>query len=373
MAGTGDSGVVQLFIKLANINSPSKGEGEISVYLTELLRELGAEVWRDNSGEFIGGQCGNILAALPGSGSLADEEPVMLIAHMDTVQPTEGISIVRDSSYIRTDGTTILGADDKAGISVIIEALRESISYGRDRRPIEIIFTVAEEIGLYGAKYVDLSRFRAREAVALDSGSPVGTVVTRSPAQDELKVVFIGRAAHAGVEPEKGINAIKAAAKAIADMELGRIDPETTANIGVISGGVATNIVPESVIVKGEARSRDERKLLRVITSMQESCLRAAGKIGAQIDMKVDRSFAAMDISEDNPLVVRLRDSAKAVGVEFKTESRGGGSDANVLNGRGLTAVNLGLGMEQEHSGDERIEIDSLVKGVALLTEFLSR
>lgn len=364
--------VLELFMQLVAISSPAKREAQLATRLVSILTALGATVGRDKAGEFVGGDCGNIIASLPGCGHLADAPPVLLSAHMDTVAPTEGIRASIDDGWVHTDGSTILGADDKAGIAVILQALRELRDEGSPSRPVEVVFTIAEEIGLYGAKYLDLQLITAEEGVVLDSGGPVGTIVTRTPAQDEVNVVFIGRAAHAGVEPEKGVNAIRVAAEAISDMPLGRLDHETTANVGVIEGGTATNIVPDRVTVRGETRGRSEVKLEAQVKSMREACSRAAERHGARFDMTVERSFPTLNLPEDCALVSRMREAAQSAGLPFSMQMRGGGSDANIFNARGIAATNMGLGMENDHSGQERIEVRSLLSAVQMLKAFLS-
>jgi tripeptide aminopeptidase len=345
---------IDTFFDLVRIDSPSGQEEAIGQRLERLLRECGVEAGRDAGG--------NVIGRRPGRGRLAGLPPLLLAAHMDTVQPGTGIRPVIDGGVIRSSGETILAADDKAGITAILEALRRAEELGLETRPLEIVFTVQEETGLRGAKALDVAALAARQAVVLDSHGPVGTIVHRAPAQNAIEVVVIGRAAHAGVAPEQGISALVAAARALAAMRLGRIDDETTANFGVISGGTASNVVPERVYLKGEARSRDEGKLEAQTRHMLERLEAAAQELGARVEAKVERAYSAFSIPDDAP-VIRLAGAAmRACGLEPQLVPTGGGSDANVLNAAGIQAVNLGVGYEKPHSVDECITVESLAR-----------
>ncbi|MGC9361107.1 MAG: M20/M25/M40 family metallo-hydrolase, partial [Anaerolineae bacterium] len=240
--------LLDVFLDLVRIASPSRQEQEVASYIRAYLEDLGIAVESD--------QAGNLYAYMEGDGT-----PLAFTAHMDTVVPCEGVTPLVENGVVRSDGTTILGADDKSGVAAILEAVTALSEGSVVHRPLDLLFTVQEEIGLFGAKAVEVDRLRARMAIGLDAEGQQGTLVVSAPGQNSLEAVVHGKAAHAGVEPEKGVSAIRVAAEAIASMPLGRIDEETTANIGVISGGRATNIVPDRVEIKGEARSHDEAKL----------------------------------------------------------------------------------------------------------------
>ena len=241
-------------IELIKIDSLSRREYDVAMRLKSELEELGAELTIDNAGEMVGGNVGNLIAKFPGT--VPASQPLLLSAHMDTVVPGEGIVPILDGDILRTDGTTVLGGDDKSGVAIICEVLRVIKENAIPCSAIDVVFTICEEAGLIGAKCLDITSLRARTGLVLDSDS-VGFLFTRAPAANRMEFRVHGLEAHAGVCPEKGINAIKVAAEGIAQMNLGRIDHETTANIGVIEGGMAVNIVPNQVVLKGEARSHD--------------------------------------------------------------------------------------------------------------------
>jgi tripeptide aminopeptidase len=291
---------------------------------------------------------------------------------MDTVAPCENIQPIVNDNTITSDGTTILGGDDKAGIAAILEAVRQTREQGIAHGPLQVVLTIGEEIGMFGAKNLDYSKIQARKAVILDADGPLGNIVVQGPAKDVISAQVYGKAAHAGVEPEMGVSAIQAAAKAVSQMKLGRLDEETTANIGVIAGGVASNIVPEKAIIEGEARSQDEIKLEKQIQSMKSSCEDVAQKNGVSVNMTIEHGFPQLKVESDSPLLKCIRHAAAYTEVEYSEQSRGGGSDANILSKWGITAVNLGVGMQKEHSYDEYIKIDDLENGVRLLKHLLT-
>jgi tripeptide aminopeptidase len=291
---------------------------------------------------------------------------------MDTVQPGYGIDPQERDGVIRSNGTTILGADDKAGIAAILEALRLAHQSGQDSRPVDVVFTVEEETGLTGSKALDVSSLQARQAVVLDSNGPVGTIIHRAPAQNSFQVAIAGKAAHAGVAPETGVSAIVAAARAIAAMRLGRIDEETTANVGVISGGTATNVVPERVELKGEARSRSAAKLAEQTLHMVDAFERAARELGAVADVTVTPSYGAIDVDPDSSLIALVSRAMRSCGVEPRLGATGGGSDANVFNAAGIPAINLGVGYTNPHSVDEQIAVADLLRAAEVVHAILT-
>lgn len=341
--------LVSTFLELVQIDSPSGQEGEIAQCLTADLMSLGLTVERDATG--------NIISRLAGKGI-----PTLVCAHMDTVEPGRGVKPVFEKGIITSDGTTILGADDKSGVAVILEVLRVLVERGLPHPPLEVVLTVSEEQGLKGSKGLNLSELRAQEGIVLDGGGEIGTIVVSAPSQDKIWAVVHGRAAHAGVEPEKGINAIVVASEAIAAMPLGRIDEETTANIGRIQGGTATNIIPDRVEIAGEARSRDEGKLESQVKAMTEALRKAAKRHGATVEIDVRRSYSTFKLSEDDSIVRRAVAAAKSLGLRPALVPSGGGSDANVFNAGGIATINISTGMEQVHTTEERIAVADMVK-----------
>ncbi|PYM31725.1 MAG: peptidase M20 [Candidatus Rokuibacteriota bacterium] len=367
--------LVAEFLELVRIDSLSKREGRIAKRLGETLTGLGAAVEEDDAGQKVGGEAGNLLAKLPGT---APGAPALLLcAHMDTVVPGENVKPVVSGDVIRTDGTTVLGGDDKSGLVAILETLRvlreDRIPHG----PIDVLFTICEEYGLLGAKHFDAGRLRARTGLVLDVDGACELVV-RAPAANKMVFTVHGLEAHAGVCPEQGISAIKVAGEAIAAMRLGRIDAETTANLGLIEGGLAVNIVPNRVRLRGEARSLSLEKLEAQTDHMrrcfEEAAARHRTRVGerlhtARAETRVERDYDRLDLPVDAPIVRLTERAAANLGKPFTTRATGGGSDANVLNGRGLQVANLACGMREIHTVNEWIDVKDMVATTELLLE----
>jgi tripeptide aminopeptidase len=349
------------FLEIVQVNSQTKNERAMADYLKGKLGELGLSVTEDRAGESVGGNAGNVIARLDGK---AEKPALLLSAHMDRVTPGENIQPVVEGDMVKSGGDTILGADDGAGLAAILEVLRVLKEGEMEHGPLEVVFTIAEEGGLNGSKGLDLDSLQARAGLIFDSTGQAGTVINQAPAQDEIIARIYGKAAHAGVAPEKGLNAISVAAKAIARMQIGRIDEETTCNIGVISGGKATNIVPDFVEVRGEARSLREEKLVKVTEAMTAAFIAAAGEENARIEMDVNRLYPAYHIAEGHELLERVKKAGEAAGLEVRIQPTGGGSDANIFNGKGIASVNLGVGNEEVHTVQEYQVISELVKTV---------
>ena len=364
--------LVDYFISLVQIDSESKNELALAQKIKSDLEELGAVVRFDNAHHKTGGDTGNLIASIPGKKGI---KPILLCAHLDTVVPGKGVKPVIEGDLIRTDGTTILGADDKSGIVQIIWALKELIEDKEVHPPIEILFTISEEIGLLGAKHCDLTLLQARECLTFDSHD-VGTVMNGAPSQNNLSFKIKGKKAHAGVEPEKGLNAIRIAAEAIAAIPLGRIDRETTCNIGIISGGAATNIVPDLVEIKGEARSHSEVKLEKVTTEICQIFRKTVEKhhlngYKAEVILEVEKSYNTFYIDENDPLILLARQASRNLSFPDRVYQGGGGSDANILNQHGIKTIVIGTGMKDVHTLQENINISDLENGVRWVKEFL--
>ncbi|HZP42521.1 MAG TPA: M20/M25/M40 family metallo-hydrolase [Candidatus Binatia bacterium] len=347
-----------LLLELVQIDSLSRREGRIAARLADELRALGASVEVDDAGAAVGGETGNVIAHVPGT---AAGEPLLLCAHMDTVEPGTGVRPVVEGDVIRTDGTTVLGGDDKSGVAIVCECVRVCRERGIPHPPLEVVFTICEEVGLLGAKHLDVDRVRARRGLVFDSDA-VGFVFTRAPGSNGLDVVVRGRAAHAGMAPERGVSAIQVAAEAIAGMRLGRLDEETTANLGVIRGGRATNIVPDEVHVRGEARSHDLAKLEAQTAHMRARFEEAAARHpGASVTVTVERQYDPMDVADDSGVMRLLHAAAAKAGRKVESAGMGGGCDANVLNRRGFEVVNLGTGMREIHTTNEWLKVSDMV------------
>jgi tripeptide aminopeptidase len=350
--------VQHLFLELVRIDSLSRREGTIAERLARELRDLGADVEFDAAGTAVGGEVGNLIARVTGT---VDEDPFLLCAHMDTVEPGNGVKPIVDGDVIRSDGSTVLGGDDKSGIAIICECLRVCRERQLAHPPLDIVFTICEEVGLLGARHLDLGRVRARRGLVFDSDA-AGFVFTRAPGSNLLEVVVRGRAAHAGMMPERGVSAIRVAAEAIAAMRLGRISPETTANLGVIQGGRAVNIVPDEVRIRGEARSHD-LEALAAQTAHMRACFEhaAADHAGAAVEVAVTRQYEPMSVPDDSEVIRLLHAAAAEVGRTLTTAGMGGGCDANILNRRGLEVVNLGTGMRDIHTTAEWLKVSDMV------------
>ncbi len=346
------------FLELVQIDSVARHEGQIARKLADDLRALGAEVEFDDAGSKVDGEVGNLIARFAGA---AGAPPLLLCAHMDTVEPGIGVKPVVDGDVIRSDGTTVLGGDDKSGVAIVCECVRAAHERGLAVPPIDVVFTICEEIGLQGARHLDLSKVRARYGLVFDSDA-VGCVFTRAPGSNHIEAVVHGRAAHAGMAPERGINAIQIAGAALAAMRLGRIDDETTANIGIIEGGRAVNIVPDRVTMRGEARSHDTAKLAAQTEHMCAALRDAAARHpGASVEIKVEETYQAMNVGDDTPIMQLVRAAATQVGRQIESAGMGGGCDANILNRRGLQVVNLGTGMREIHTTSEWLQVSDML------------
>lgn len=360
--------LIQHFIELVKIDSESRNEKAISETLAEQLGNLGFDVHQQSVDPSISNGH-NLYARLDGT----LPGTVLLSCHMDTVTPGNGIEPVIEDGIIRSKGDTILGGDDKSGIAAIMEAVRSIQEQGLAHQTIELAFTVNEECGLHGSKLFDMAMVQAQHAIVLDSGGPIGTVITTAPGAESLKITIEGKPAHAGLAPETGINALTVAADAISKMKLSRIDEETTANIGVVKGGSATNIVMPSLYMEAEARSLDDAKLEAQVAHMVETFQAAAARHGAEVSIDRSREYNAYRLSDDEPLVQGIVAAFAANGIEAATKPTGGGSDANVFNAKGLKTVNLSTGMAKVHTCEEEIAVADLEAISEFLFTYLSR
>jgi len=367
--------LAETFKFLVQIDSISKEEGVIVNEIKKMLESMGAETFVDNAGDKIGGNSGNLIAKFKGN---TEAPPLLLNAHMDTVEPGRGVTAVLENGTFTSDGTTILGADDKSAIAILLETLtilkENDLPYG----PLELVFTVCEEIGLQGAKHLDLSAVTAKYGFALDATDTEG-IVTRAPSANHLEFTVHGKDAHAGAAPEKGINAISLASKAIAKLELGRIDRETTCNIGIIEGGIATNIVPNLVKVKGEVRSHDDEKLDNITNKIVFSFTEAIEnykKMNAndelpRVEINIKKDFPRTHIPDDHPVIKLATRAAENLGREMKTKTTGGGADANIFFENGIVTGVLGTGMRDMHTVRESVKLDDMVRTTELLLEII--
>lgn len=361
--------LVKNFCEMVKTDSVSGNERQMADLIKRKLEEMGYKPEEDNAGEAIGGNAGNVIVKIPGN---TDAPALLFMAHMDTVEPGRNKVPVINGDIITSDGTTVLGGDDLAGCACILEAINVLKEEKAIHGDVYAVFSIAEETGLYGAKALDISGIPAKYAFVLDEGGPIGTVAVKAPYHNKIKFYVRGKAAHAGVCPEEGVNAIRAASRAIADLPfMGRIDGESTCNIGIIKGGRATNIVPDEVIIEGELRSISEEKLEKFTREWVESFKRSIEKEKASVEIEKERAYGGFSISESHPIMSLLKKATKALGIPLIPETTGGGSDTNVLNSKGIPAVNLSVGMSNVHGTKEQIAISDMSKAAALIVEII--
>ena len=362
--------LAQTFVALVGIDSVSKAEGRLCRELQIRLKALGANTHVDNAGKTIGSDTGNLIARIPGNLPVA---PLLLSAHMDTVEPGRNIQPVLKDGVFTSAGNTILGADDKCGLAIILEALTCIQENGIATGPLEIVFSICEELGLQGVKHLDCDQLTASMGYVLDTRN-TGVLITRAPAANHIHIEVHGQAAHAGAEPEKGISAIALASKAIAGLDLGRIDAQTTCNIGKIHGGMATNIVPDKVKIEGEVRSHDIDQLNTVTDTIinrfqkiVENYPKRKGNDKPALVTDIQRDFDLLAIDDAHDVVTLAKSAATHIGQTIRCTTSGGGSDANVFAQKGIVAGVLGTGSDKVHTVDERVALADMVSATQLL------
>jgi len=351
--------VLDLFRDLAAIPSPSGRERAVADRTLEFLRDLGLEPTEDDAGARIGSDMGNIYVALPPTDG-GDGTPIFLNAHLDTVPPTAPIDPEVRNGVVVNRHDTILGADNKAAVAVMLAAVADLVRGDRRHAGVELVLTPMEEVGLRGAKEFDTSRLRARVGYCYDHAAPIGNIVLAAPTQRTVRFRFIGRAAHAGIAPEDGRSAIVAAGRAIADMPLGRIDAETTANVGIVKGGIAGNIVPPECLVEAEARSRNPGRLREQVQAMLDAATFAANLAECELESRIEPEYEGYRFARSDPAVRLAARALEACGREPVYIESGGGADANVWNAGGLECVNLCNGMAEIHTASEHIAASDL-------------
>jgi tripeptide aminopeptidase len=353
------SPVLDLFLELCSLPSPSGSERAVADRVGAYLTELGLEWDEDDAASRLDGDTGNIYCRIPASNGTGGT-PIFLCAHTDTVPPEAAIEPVVDEGVVRNGAGTILGSDNKAAVVAMLGAVRRILDEGRPHAGIELVFTPQEEVSLRGADAFDHTRLTATTGYVYDQGAPIGEIVLGSPHARLLDFRFHGRAAHAGMHPDDGRSAIAAASRAIADFRLGRVDEETSANVGVISGGTARNVVPEWCSFTAEVRSQDERKAVELAREMLESAAFAASLADCAVESEVRPSFPGYRFRESDPPVRLAAEALERAGYTPAYALSGGGADANVFNARGLQCVNLANGMMDIHTPDEHIAVADL-------------
>lgn len=366
------------FITLCETDSPSRSEKNVGKQLKTIFASFAPDFsHEDDTAEITGADCGNLFFRFGGS---PYREPIFFNCHMDTVEPGIGVQVHRENDIFTSTGDTVLGSDDKSGIAALIEAMQVIMEKNLAHCPVEFIFTTCEEIGLLGAKALDPSKIHAKMGYALDS-SGSGRVIIGAPAANRINISVQGVATHAGLHPEWGVNAITLAGQALARSPAGRIDEETTVNFGTIAGGVASNIVPELVVIKGEVRSHSMEKLglltnrvREVFTTVVDEWRDPRGEAGGvpSVEIDVQPDFPIMRLTLDDAVIRRVDHAARAIGMQLSYEVAGGGSDANIFNGYGLQTAILATGMTHVHSTDEQISLQDMTELTKLIIALLT-
>ncbi|WP_100398425.1 M20/M25/M40 family metallo-hydrolase [Bacillus sp. FJAT-44742] len=353
------------FLELVKVDSETKHERAICDILKGKFIALGLDVVEDNAAETTEHEAGNLICTMQGNKEGAD--PIFFTCHMDTVIPGKGIQPSVEDGHVVTDGTTILGADDKAGIAAMLEGIRTIQEQKIEHGPLQFVITVGEESGLIGAKALNPEMLNAKYGFAMDSGGDVGNIIVSAPNQATLEVTVNGKTAHAGVAPEKGISAITVAAKSVAKMPLGRIDEETTANIGRFEGGQKTNIVTDKAYILAEARSLDRKKLDVQVEKMKKAFEDTAREMGASANVNVKYAYPGYKFDIGDSVVQVAMNAVRRSGLTPSLKTSGGGSDANIFSGYGIPTVNFAVGYLDIHTPQERMPISELNKITQLM------
>jgi tripeptide aminopeptidase len=348
--------VLDDFVRLCEIESPSRHERAVADAVRAELERLGLQVEEDDTGVDTGSEAGNLLARVPGP---EGGRTILLCAHLDTVPLAGPVEVKSENGVLTNRHEAILGADNKAAVATVLGAARRLIAQGAPVS-VELLFTTCEELALAGAKAFERGRLRAEFGYVFDHASPIGELVTASPTYYRLEADFRGQAAHAGIRPEAGRNAIAAAARALAAMQIGRLDEATTANIGVIEGGTAANVVAERCHLLLEARSLDDARAGEVVSSMVDALTEAASEADCDVETTVERLFQAYRFPRSAPVVEVAAEALQSSGIEPVYINTGGGSDANALIAAGLPVLNVANGTERNHQPDESVTVDAL-------------
>jgi tripeptide aminopeptidase len=377
------------FVQLCEIDSPSRREKKVSEFLAQTFHDLGAaKITEDQSWNQTGADCGNLLVSFPGIGHESNQPTILFACHMDTVEPGCGVEVVRNGDIFTSRGNTVLGGDDKSGIAAVIELIRILQENRINHAPLELLFTTCEEIGLLGAKALDRALLTADLGYALDS-TGIDRIIIGAPAANKLKIEVHGIAAHAGLHPEQGLSALCVTANAITNLRLGRLDEESTANFGLIHGGVATNIIPDHITIEGEVRSHSLAKLAKHTEEIKrtfqqviecwplppslEQATSPASSLPPgieplpSVEISVHPEYPAMHLKLDDPVIARIHEAGRKLGRKLEFEIAGGGSDANIFNDFGLPTAIIATGMNKVHTTDECLDLKDLIR----LTELL--
>jgi len=361
--------LVQIFLDLVRIDGVSLNERGVANHVKSFLSDLDIDCVEDDVGNRIHGNCGNVIATKKGS---LDRDSILLMAHLDTVSSTKDlVPIIRDDK-IHSSGNTILGADDRAGVAVILYLLEEISRNNYTHRDVEVVFSVAEELGMYGSQELDTNRLKSREGIILDCSRPLGSFVQHTPTAIDFTINIRGKAAHSGVAPEKGVNALLMSVKLVESMlPIGRIDDDTVANIGTINGGTAINVIPDQVKMTGEIRSFNDVTLKRIMSVYEKSASDIASEYGGKIDVAFETGFQGFKLDSDLDIICELKRIFAELDFDSNALRYYGGSDANVMNSKNIQTVNIGVGVNNPHSYDEYIGINDLYMTAHVISAIL--
>lgn len=360
--------LVKMFKELVEIDSVSTNEKEIHDHMKKCFHSLGLHVQEDDSAKHTGLGANNLIATLKGN---SRKQGLFFSAHTDTVEPGVGIEVIEKDGILYSKGKTILGADNKAGLAIMLEAISRVKENNIETGDIEFILTPGEEIGLIGSSALESDLIRSEFGYVLDSPKSVGHVTTASPHMYMYEIQLIGKSAHAGIEPEKGISCVSILRKALTTIPLGRLDRYTTTNIGVIEGGNTTNVIMDKLIVKGEVRAVYPEKAIELLTKIESDFNTAATELGGEIIVNSQKMAEGFNISNQEPVMELLIKASENLGYDLISEVSGGGSDANSFNSKGKKAVNLSIGYEDMHTTSEFIPIEEMEKSVNLVIELM--
>ncbi|OPZ71077.1 MAG: Peptidase T [bacterium ADurb.Bin478] len=361
--------LLELFFELVRIDAVSLHERPVADFITKRLAALGLETEEDDAGHRLNGSAGNLIVRLPGKDKSG--APLLLLAHMDTVHPTAGVKPALADGVLRSDGTTILGVDNRAGVTLILALIEELIKRRPRHRSLEIVFTVGEELGMLGATALDFSRLKAREGFVFDCTAAPGGYVASTPTAYDFKIQITGKPAHSAVAPEKGINALSMATHVMSGFPVGRVSDHSVANLGTIHGGTADNVVPDQVNLTGEFRSFQEKEITAMRERLIALCAEAEARWGGRCEPSFMLSFQGFQFSPEMPAVQRLHDAFTRAGVAPQPLVYYGGSDANVFNQHGVKIINTGIGANAPHSTDEHIRPADMLKGYEILSHLI--
>lgn len=364
--------LVDLFKTLVSIHSPAKHEKNMGDFVTKFMRDLGAEIYADNSNEKFGGDLGSIFCKLEGT---VPGEGVTISVHLDVVQPNEGVKPIEDGDIIKTDGTTTLGADDKGGIACVLYALKYLVDHHYDHEPIWVIFTPGEETGLIGARNIDWQEVYkhmqpSKRVIVVDNAGPSKYVAYKAPTATNYRLIAHGKAAHGGIEPEKGINAIMILAETILQYKTARVDNETTANISIFKADGPTNVVQNYAEAYGEMRSHSEEKIEKYLAEYEEIGKKTAAKYGGSFKLVKEWQYPRLNSPDDCAFAKEFIEVYKQIGVDAELQVIGGGSDANFFAYEGFNSIIIGVGMINPHTVREAIDVREMLVACQALLKF---